>query len=234
MYALSLGVQRIGETLPAPVYALLSGLNASTVGIIALAAVQLAEKAIRDKISRILVIFGACAGLCYSALWYFPVLMVAGGVATSLWDGLVYQQILRAKSAWRNRNRQPEPESDAPDSTGSQDTAASNSAQGPGMEMLRMRKPDAGTVPPQSTDTQASEGSQGPPSHDHVIRVRVGLIIFVSFFGMFRYGIGMNEIVHKLIRNPQPPSSLYLSQEPKFRYLLWPWSCSQICTLLVL
>ncbi|OJJ54851.1 hypothetical protein ASPSYDRAFT_210594 [Aspergillus sydowii CBS 593.65] len=185
MYALSLGVQRIGETLPAPVYALLSGLNASTVGIIALAAVQLAEKAIRDKISRILVIFGACAGLCYSALWYFPVLMVAGGVATALWDGLVYQQILRAKSAWRNRNRQPEPESDAPDSTGSQDTAASNSAQGPGMEMLRMRKPDAGTVPPQSTDTQASEGSQGPPSHDHVIRVRVGLIIFVSFFASF-------------------------------------------------
>ena len=40
MYALSLGVQRIGETLPDPVYALLSGLNASTVGIIAVAAVQ--------------------------------------------------------------------------------------------------------------------------------------------------------------------------------------------------
>ncbi|CEL12047.1 Putative Chromate ion transporter (Eurofung) [Aspergillus calidoustus] len=97
MYALSLGVQRIDEKLPAPVYALLSGLNASTVGIIALAAVQLAEKAIRDKISRILVIFGACAGLCYSALWYFPILMVSGGVATVLWDGLVYQQILRAK-----------------------------------------------------------------------------------------------------------------------------------------
>jgi len=40
MYALSLGVLRINETLPDPVYALLSGLNASTVGIIALAAVQ--------------------------------------------------------------------------------------------------------------------------------------------------------------------------------------------------
>ncbi|CEL05815.1 Putative Chromate ion transporter (Eurofung) [Aspergillus calidoustus] len=139
MYALSLGVQRIDETLPAPVYALLSGLNASTVGIIALAAVQLAEKAIRDKISRILVIFGACAGLCYSALWYFPVLMVAGGVATALWDGLVYQQILRAKSAWKNRNRQPEPEGNAPDSTGLGDTAARNSARVPGMEMLRIR-----------------------------------------------------------------------------------------------
>ena len=82
MYALSLGVQRIDEILPAQVYALLSGLNASTVGIIALAAVQLAEKAIKDKLTRILVILGACAGFCYNALWYFPLLMLLGGLAT--------------------------------------------------------------------------------------------------------------------------------------------------------
>lgn len=184
MYALSLGVQRIDETLPLPVYALLSGLNASTVGIIALAAVQLAEKAIRDKISRILVIFGACAGLCYSALWYFPILMVAGGVATALWDGLVYQQILRAKNAWRNRNRQPEPEGDAPGSAGQGGTAAINSARG-AVEMLRMRRPDTEALPQHATDTQASEErEEGPPSQDHVIRIRAGAIIFIFFFGM--------------------------------------------------
>ena len=40
MYALSLGVQRINEVLPGIAYAFLSGLNASTVGIVALAAVQ--------------------------------------------------------------------------------------------------------------------------------------------------------------------------------------------------
>lgn len=40
MYALSLGVQKMPEKLPPIVYALLSGMNASTVGIIALAAVQ--------------------------------------------------------------------------------------------------------------------------------------------------------------------------------------------------
>ncbi|KAJ4299816.1 hypothetical protein N0V90_005062 [Kalmusia sp. IMI 367209] len=51
------------SVLPSPVYPLLSGLNASTVGIIALAAVQLAEKAIRDRLTRILVIAGACAGI---------------------------------------------------------------------------------------------------------------------------------------------------------------------------
>ena len=46
MYGLSLGVQRMNEILPSPVYALLSGLNASTVGIIALAAVQVSYRKI--------------------------------------------------------------------------------------------------------------------------------------------------------------------------------------------
>jgi hypothetical protein len=40
MYGLSLGVQRLEEKLPDIVYAFLSGLNSATVGIIALAAVQ--------------------------------------------------------------------------------------------------------------------------------------------------------------------------------------------------
>lgn len=58
MYPLSIGVHRMDEILPAEVYAVLSRLNASTVGIIALTGVQLAEKAIRDKLSRVLVIIG--------------------------------------------------------------------------------------------------------------------------------------------------------------------------------
>ncbi len=79
-------MERIGETLPGPVYALLSGLNAATVGIIALAAVQLSQKAITDKVTRILVFFGGAAGVLYNALWYFPVLMVVGGLTTIVWD----------------------------------------------------------------------------------------------------------------------------------------------------
>lgn len=103
MFALSLGVQRITNTLPGPVYALLSGLNASTVGIIALAAVQLAEKAIKDKLTRILVIGGACAGMCFNALWYFPVLMVVRGLMALIWDLWALQQVgkLRARMAKR-------------------------------------------------------------------------------------------------------------------------------------
>lgn len=86
MFGLSVGVANIGETLPRPVYAVLSGLNAATVGIIALAAVQLSEKAITDKLTRIIVFLGASAGMLYNALWYFPLLMFLAGVTTVVYD----------------------------------------------------------------------------------------------------------------------------------------------------
>ncbi|EOA81297.1 uncharacterized protein SETTUDRAFT_99154 [Exserohilum turcica Et28A] len=107
MYALSLGVQNMPERLPPIVYALLSGLNASTVGIVALAAVQLAEKAIKDRLTRILVIFGACAGLCYNALWYFPALIVCGGVVSVLWDIWLMRWVGKMKARYQNRRRRP-------------------------------------------------------------------------------------------------------------------------------
>ncbi|KAL8940535.1 MAG: hypothetical protein Q9211_002238, partial [Gyalolechia sp. 1 TL-2023] len=94
-YGLALGVAQIDETLPAQVYALLTGLNAATVGIIALAAVQLSQKAITDKLTRILVFLGATAGMLYNALWYFPVLIFAGGLATIFWDYRCGQRLLR-------------------------------------------------------------------------------------------------------------------------------------------
>ena len=86
MLGLAIGVSNIGETLPRPVYALLSGLNAATVGIIALAAVQLAQKAITDRLTRMLVFLGTAAGLLYNALWYFPLLMMSAGVIAVIHD----------------------------------------------------------------------------------------------------------------------------------------------------
>jgi chromate transport protein ChrA len=108
MCALSVGVQHINQLLPAPVYALLSGLNSSTVGIIALAATQLSEKAAKTKFLRILVIFGACAGLCYNALWYFPVLMLIGGLAAVVWDSRLERWIGKMKVKWKRRKRNPD------------------------------------------------------------------------------------------------------------------------------
>ena len=86
MYGLSIGVSNIGDTLPRPVYALLSGLNASTVGIILIAAVQLSDKAITDKITHLLVFLGGAAGILYNALWYFPLLIFLTGIATVVHD----------------------------------------------------------------------------------------------------------------------------------------------------
>lgn len=105
MFGLALGVRRISDTLPEPVYALLSGLNASTVGIVAVAAVQLAEKCITDSLSRGLVIFGACAGLCYSALWYFPVLIVSGGLVNVVWDLWLGRRVRMLQQAREDRRR---------------------------------------------------------------------------------------------------------------------------------
>jgi chromate transport protein ChrA len=101
MYGLSLGVSHIGDTLPLPVYALLSGLNAATVGIIALAAVQLAQKAITDKVTRALVFLSGVGGMLYTALWFFPVLMAGAGIVTIVWDFRWLQRMY--KRVWKPR-----------------------------------------------------------------------------------------------------------------------------------
>ncbi|EJT98023.1 chromate ion transporter [Dacryopinax primogenitus] len=107
MYAFSLGVQRLAGILPLPVYGLLSGLNAATVGIISLAGTQLANKAITSQWTRALVIFGACAGMCYNTLWYFPMLLVIGGVATTAWNGGLAAFVTKAKNALNGTRRRP-------------------------------------------------------------------------------------------------------------------------------
>ena len=105
--------------LPGPVYALLSGLNAAVVGIIALAAVQLAQKAITDKLTRILVFLGATAGMLYNALWYFPLLMFLAGAVTVVWDfrwlhpvGTKFSRIVRRRDGSTNQTDEIEMNSD--------------------------------------------------------------------------------------------------------------------------
>lgn len=86
MAVLGYGVGRIPHQIPAIVMALLTGLNAAAVGLIALAAVQLAHAAATDKITLIILWLSASFGICYHAPWMYPVLIVGGGCATLLWD----------------------------------------------------------------------------------------------------------------------------------------------------
>jgi hypothetical protein len=189
MYALSLGVQNINDVLPEIAYAFLSGLNASTVGIIALAAVQLAEKAIKDKLTRLLVIFGACAGLCYNALWYFPLLMVLGGLSVVVWDGWMSQYIRKTSAKWRRRNSHPEEarqENGAPNEVELQEQQDSQMRGTPSNQgTVRSRKTgQAASLPEAASDAQTASLDVSA-SHDHIIRIRVGITVCVVFFGTF-------------------------------------------------
>lgn len=108
MAGLAAGVRKFPEQLPPIVLALLTGLNAAAVGLIALAAFQLSRTAITDKLTRLLVLGSASFGICYHAPWVgvlagrhqsnnlaklavisvqmYPVLVATGGILTLLWD----------------------------------------------------------------------------------------------------------------------------------------------------
>ncbi|KAF3396422.1 hypothetical protein F1880_006582 [Penicillium rolfsii] len=187
MYGLSVGIQNLSNTLRGPVYALLSGLNAATVGIVAVSAVQLAQKAINDKISRILILFGACAGLCYNALWYFPVLMVTGGLVITSWDGWLYSQVQKTKKAWQNRHKSPV-DSEEANST-SMELESTTPAPAERRDGVRSRKlnqteglPQAsGALPARSTRSNETEAQY----NKYGIRVRTGIFISIAFFASF-------------------------------------------------
>ncbi|KAJ4860874.1 chromate transporter domain-containing protein [Trichoderma breve] len=106
MFGLAIGVSNIGSALPRAVYALLSGLNAATVGIIALAAVQLSKSTVTDNVTRALVFLSSAAGMLYNALWYFPLLMFLSGVAAVVHDYRWLHKPMKATVAllsWRKR-----------------------------------------------------------------------------------------------------------------------------------
>ncbi|KAL1413764.1 hypothetical protein Q8F55_001546 [Vanrija albida] len=86
MGALGFGISHIGDVLPGIVLALFTGLNAASVGLIALAALQLATAACTDKLTTLLLWLSASFGICYHAPWMYPSLIAFGGVSTLVWD----------------------------------------------------------------------------------------------------------------------------------------------------
>ncbi|WEW58837.1 hypothetical protein PRK78_004305 [Emydomyces testavorans] len=188
MFGLSLGVQRLNEVLPDIVYALLSGLNASTVGIIALAAVQLAEKSIKDTITRILVIVGACAGLCYNSLWYFPALMVIGGSSTAIWDLYARAKVARLRGRFRKPERSPEQIAE--------ESAVQTSIQVQSTATIQRRAVTSRSDQCQecASGTNSVLDGESPEesmhrvdTHSHSLSVKWGILIIVLFFGIIPY-----------------------------------------------
>jgi hypothetical protein len=69
MAVLGVGVRSIPNNIPDIALALLTGLNAATVGLIALAAFNLSKSTITDKITRFVLFASAAFGICYHAPW---------------------------------------------------------------------------------------------------------------------------------------------------------------------
>ena len=202
MYALAIGISHVSNVLPLPVYALLSGLNAATVGVIAFAAVQLATKAITDPLSRLIVVFSACAGLCYNALWYFPVLMVGGGISTVVWDMWVRNFVGKLKIRWRRRRPQSEI-LEMTDATLPLDNRVGHNEGGDqlsrrsilslkstsGSVQLRQHGASAGVDPRTDEDNPPDERASArsrtePVSNVHFVTAKIGFAIVIVFLGM--------------------------------------------------
>ncbi|KAM5447165.1 hypothetical protein MaudCBS49596_006147 [Microsporum audouinii] len=199
MFGLALGVAKLDQNLPTMVYAFLSGLNASTVGIIALAAVQLAEKSIQDRITRILVIFGGSAGLCYQAIWYFPILILIGGCTTAVWDLIAQPNITKLKLKLRRRRlnrtgdaeagndivgvRLNHPHQTLPLQRRNIPGRREQEAEG---DHPRLRSSASSTIVPDSPSTLiGSIESQPMDTHSHSLHMKWGILIIVLFFASF-------------------------------------------------
>ncbi|KAK0742244.1 chromate transporter-domain-containing protein [Apiosordaria backusii] len=217
MFGLSIGVSNIDENLPRMVYALLSGLNSATVGVIALAAVELSQKAITDNLTRIIVFVTAAAGMLYNALWYFPVLMLVSGVATLVNDYRWIHRPIKAVIKRFKRKRTAHPEA------GAQTTATARSS-----HELRSTHPQ--TQPEPSSELPVSEDeanknnrSSGSTAENEPRIVpqelrfnmswKTGTVIIVSFFLSFIVAM----VLRSVLPAPGPPilyrlfSNMYLA-----------------------
>lgn len=186
MYGLSVGISNVSDTLPRAVYALLSGLNAATVGIIVLAAVELSGKAISDRVTRVLVFLTGAAGILYNALWYFPVLMISAGLVTMVHDyRWVHKPIKTIAGLFK---REPEDrgaiEMDEHVERGASETRLSN-------QIPRGSGDDQGppTPPPEMEDQPGATAADEPrviPSERRLnMSWKLGLGIIIGFFASF-------------------------------------------------
>jgi hypothetical protein len=162
---------------------------------------QLAEKAIRDRLTRILVITGACAGLCYNALWFFPVLILIGGIAAVVWDVWMQRSVSRMRANWMSKKRRARSQDgDVEEIRSSQSIPLEGHAQATSAN-LTQRKPQA-EGPERHSLTEHDSAGQGSPANGsvragagsieaapisdtktHNISVKLGISLIIGFLG---------------------------------------------------
>jgi chromate transport protein ChrA len=211
MYGLSLGIHQVSEILPSAAYAFISGLNAATVGIIGLAAVQLSDKAITDKLTRVIVFMGACAGMLYSTLWYYPVLLAGAGAFTVAWDKRwMHKTFFSAKRRLWPRRQEERPNQD--DVELQPPSVLQSEAVGAVTESAEMAKVQAqSTLEPSTTHAAAStsehvEERRIPATHTiTALSWKQGLLILAFFLAILIVVLILRSTLH----DPPFPLSLY-------------------------
>jgi chromate transport protein ChrA len=167
MADLAVGVSRIPDMLPPIVLALLTGLNAAAVGLIAFAAVQLAKNAGTDRITVLLLWLSASFGVCYHAPWMYPTLIATGGLSALVWDfrrQWILQPIRRALRKTRHEHRRASSRHeqvelrDMSNTTGPSRPASSDTSPGSPVE----NKSAPASICPPSTPTSINTAS--PPT----------------------------------------------------------------------
>jgi chromate transport protein ChrA len=179
-FGLAVGVGNIGDELLGPAYALLSGLSSATMGIVALAAVQLSNKAVTDEVPRVLVFFGGAAGMLYNSLWYFPALMVVGGVVTTVWD------LRLAQRTWKKLRKgdgvgSRESHEGAAVEMGSADRAANNSS----VTARNIRATEVEGARNLNAHDEAASSLHNEIETSHSSLWKKGFLIIAAFFTSF-------------------------------------------------
>ncbi|KAK4174842.1 chromate transporter-domain-containing protein [Triangularia setosa] len=213
MFGLSIGVSSIDENLPRIVYALLSGLNSATVGVIALAAVELSQKAITDPLTRIIVFVTAAAGMLYNALWYFPVLMLVSGVATLVNDYRWVHRPVGALAKSLKRKRAAHPEAGPQDTTTVRSSHELGSTQPEPRSELPVSEDETNKNDRPSGSTAENEPRIVPQELRLNMSWKTGTVIIVSFFLSFIVAM----VLRSVLPAPGPPilyrlfSNMYLA-----------------------
>ncbi|KAI1116402.1 chromate transporter-domain-containing protein [Nemania sp. NC0429] len=185
MFGLCVGVSNIGETLPRAAYALLSGLNASIVGVIALAAVQLSQKAITDKLTRILVFLGASAGMLYNALWYFPILIVLAGIATVVFDSRLLHPLVRYVVRRVQRRRRTRETEEAIQMQAAAEPRPTTPPMTQDELLGASRQAERESTSPGSDRDERDEARVVPADRQFKMSWKIGLLIISLFFASF-------------------------------------------------
>ncbi|KAF9132547.1 hypothetical protein BGX30_012627 [Mortierella sp. GBA39] len=80
----------VSETIPLWATRLEQGLAAAAVGLVALAAYKMSTTLATDKLTRILALISGGASALYTAPWLLPVLMIAGGLTSWIFDAFLF------------------------------------------------------------------------------------------------------------------------------------------------